>query len=131
MARLTLAPTAALPQITTMPGALISVVETNAYLAKAKRLMTEQERAAIVDLLAADPECGDLIPDGGGIRKVRVGVGNRGKRGGARVIYFFHSRRMPVFLLTVFAKNEPADLSRREILDLAKAVKLIAKAHGG
>jgi hypothetical protein len=93
-------------------------------------MMTEDERSAVVDLVAADPECGDRIPEGGGIRKVRVGLGGRGKRGGARVIYFYHHDRMPVFLLTAFAKNERVDLARTEIHELAKAVKAIAKSYG-
>jgi hypothetical protein len=104
--------------------------QTTAYLRKAERIMTEDERMSVVDLVAADPECGDLIPEGGGIRKVRVGIGGRGKRGGARVVYFYHSRRLPVFLLTMFAKNERADLTRIEVHQLAKAVRAIAKAYG-
>ena len=113
-----------------MPKPPISVVETTAYLRKAERIMTEDERMSVVDLVAADPECGDLIPEGGGIRKVGVGIGGRGKRGGARVVYFYHSRRMPVFLLTTFAKNERVDLTRIEVHQLAKAVKSIAKGYG-
>jgi hypothetical protein len=46
------------------------------------------------------------------------------------VVYFYHSRRMPVFLLTTFAKNERADLTRIEVHQLAKAVKSIAKEYG-
>jgi hypothetical protein len=88
-----------------MAKTLISVVETAAYLRRVERMMTEDERSAVVDLVAADPECGDRI------RKIRVGFGGRGKRGGARVIYFYHHDRMPVFLLTAFAKNERVDLA--------------------
>jgi len=92
--------------------------------------MTEEERWAVVDMVAADPQCGDLIREGGGIRKLRFATGGRGKRGGVRIVYYFHSRRMPVFLLTVFAKNERADLTRDEVHILAKAVKAIARAYG-
>lgn len=113
-----------------MAATLISVVETAAYLAEARRIMSEEERAAVVDLVAADPTCGELIPGGGGIRKVRIGLVGRGKRGGARVIYFHHSARIPVFLLTVFAKNERSDLSRAEVRAFAKAVKAISKTYG-
>ena len=51
-----------------MDSALISVIETKAYLSKAK-ILTEAERNEVVDLVATDPECDDLIPEGGGIRK--------------------------------------------------------------
>jgi len=60
-------------------------------------------------MLARDPECGEIIQGTGGVRKVRVALPGRGKSGGARVIYYFHSERLPVFALTVFAKNEKAD----------------------
>src|ERR1700712_3940263 len=74
-----------------------TVVETPSYLAEAERLFSLQERAAIVDRLAADPTCGVVVPGGGGIRKVRFGFGARGKSGGARIIYLFSGADLPVF----------------------------------
>jgi hypothetical protein len=49
-----------------------TVVETPTYLTIANKLFSEEERADIVALVAADPECGDLIRGTGGFRKVRV-----------------------------------------------------------
>ena len=112
-----------------MPGALITVVETASFLRDAEKLLSENERQDVVNLLAADPQCGDLIPGGGGIRKVRFALAGRGKRGGARIIYFFHNRDMPVFALALFAKNERSDLSRGELNALAKAMKAIVKHY--
>ena len=77
---------------------------------------------AIVDRLATDPTCGVVIPGSGGIRKVRFGFGARGKSGDARIIYLFSGEDLPVFILTVFVKNEKADLSPRERNALAKMV---------
>jgi mRNA-degrading endonuclease RelE of RelBE toxin-antitoxin system len=85
-----------------------TVVETPSYLADAERLFSPDERAAIVDRLAADPGCGVVIPGSGGIRKVRFGFGVRGKSGGARIVYLYSGETLPVFVLTVFAKNEKA-----------------------
>ena len=113
-----------------MAGALITIVETASFLRDAEKLLSENERREVVDLLAADPQCGDVIPAGGGIRKVRFALAGRGKRGGARVIYFFHNRDMPVFVLALFAKNERSDLSRAEIDALAKAMKTLVKQYG-
>jgi hypothetical protein len=56
--------------------------------------------------VAADPECGDVIRGTGGFRKVRVARKGMGKSGGARVVYIWRNERFPVFLITVFPKNE-------------------------
>lgn len=61
-----------------MMPTLLTVVETASYLADAKKLMTDQERAEIVTRIAEDPTCGDLIVGGGGVRKVRHAIGNKG-----------------------------------------------------
>jgi len=102
-----------------------TVVETPRFLADAARLFTDEEREAIVDRVATDPRCGVVVLGGESIRKVRVGFGGRGKRGGARVIYLFGGNDVPVFLLAAFAKNEKDDLTGVELSTMAKAVKAI------
>lgn len=99
-----------------------TVVETPTFLADADRLFTAEERDTLIETIAADPLCGVLVPGTGGLRKVRFGFGGRGKRGGARVIYFFAGPTLPVFLLAAFAKNERADLSGGERAALGKAM---------
>lgn len=77
-------------------------------------------------MLASDPECGEVMQGTGGVRKVRVAVGARGKSGGARVIYYFHgSDALPILILTVFTKNERANLSDAEKNNLAKLTQAI------
>ena len=102
-----------------------TVLETPRFTADADRLFTEQERDAIIDLVASDPQCGVVVPGGASIRKVRMGFGGRGKRGGARVVYLFGGNDVPVFLLAAFAKNERDDLTAAELAAMAKAVKTI------
>ena len=87
--------------------------------------MTDEERTEAINMIAANPECGDIIPGGGGIRKVRFAIGGRGKSGGARIIYYFHNELVPVFLLAVFAKNEQANLTRAETNLLGNAAKML------
>ncbi len=89
----------------------VSVVETPEFLAATKRLMDEQERGLLVDYLARNPLAGDLIPGTGGVRKLRWSLEGRGKRGGARVVYYYHNDAMPMFALTAYAKNERADIT--------------------
>ena len=74
-----------------------TVAETGQFLISVKGLLTDNELADLKVSLALNPLCGDVIPESGGIRKARWGAKGRGKRGGARVIYFFHDRDMPLY----------------------------------
>jgi hypothetical protein len=97
-----------------MLGRPVSVTEFAGYRRRADELLTDAEQDAVIDLVAYDPTRGDLIPGTGGLRKLRIAVGGSGKRGGARVIYYFYSEDFPVLLLALYAKNEKSDLSARE-----------------
>jgi hypothetical protein len=90
--------------------------------------MSGDERMGIVTFLAADPEAG--ISLGGGLRKVRVPRAGGGKSGGYRTIHVFGGTHMPLFLLTVFAKNEKDNLSAKEQADLVETSKRIIAAYG-
>ena len=105
-----------------------SVVETPEFLAATRKLMGDDERGLLVDYLAFNPTAGDLIPGTGGVRKLRWRLEGRGKRGGARVIYFHHDAGMPLFALTVFAKNERSDLSQQDRNDFRQLTALLVKA---
>ena len=102
------------------------VLETNAYLSAAKEAgMSEEERIAVVDLIAADPEAGEIMPGCGGARKLRVAKPGQGKSGGYRVISYFAGDDVPVFLLTVFGKNEKTNLTKAERNVLAGLTKTL------
>lgn len=64
----------------------------------------------------------------GGVRKLRWGRCGRDKSGGVRIIYYFHSEAMPVYLLTLFAKNEQANLSKAERNAVAVLVDTLVQA---
>jgi hypothetical protein len=95
-------------------SSLITVVETSTYLAMAAGMMDEAERAAVVNMIASDPRAGDLMQGTGGLRKVRIPLQGRGKRGGGRLITFFHDTDMPVFLIAAYAKNDLKDLDQKQ-----------------
>jgi hypothetical protein len=107
----------------------ITVVETEEFLAATKKLMDDQERAEVVKYLAYNPTAGDLIPGTGGVRKIRWGLEGRGKRGGARVIYFFHDLEMPLYLLDAYAKNDRTNLTKAECNELRQVTEQIVKAY--
>ncbi len=108
-----------------------TIVEVPSYLKAAEKLLTEREQDAIVEALAANPQAGDVIPGTSGCRKLRFGKQGLGKRGGVRLIYLYGGPNFPVFLLTVYAKNEKGNLSKSEQNALGKAASRIFDLYGG
>jgi hypothetical protein len=101
-----------------------TVVETRQYARQAADLFSTEEQAEIIDFVARNPDAGDEIPGTGGVRKIRFGFHGRGKRGGARVIYYWHNDDVPIFMIAAYAKNQKTDLRPDEL----KAVAAIAEA---
>jgi mRNA-degrading endonuclease RelE of RelBE toxin-antitoxin system len=108
-----------------MPRRPVSVTELAGYTRRAGELLSTAEQEAVVDLVAYDPTRGDLIAGTGGLRKLRIAVGGSGKRGGARVIYYFYSEDFLVLLVALYAKNEKSDLTAREKKSFARLVQEI------
>ncbi len=86
-------------------------------------LLGDDEYGVFQSRLAANPGLGAVIKGGGGIRKVRVATGSRGKSGGARIIYFWVVRRHLILLLFAYPKNVTVDLTPKQISQLARVVK--------
>jgi len=101
----------------------VELIETRVFTKQVGALLSDEEYAEFQSRLAANPQLGALIRGGGGIRKVRVGVGSRGTRSGARVIYYWAVRRDVILLLYAYVKNRAADLTPKQVSQLAKAVK--------
>ncbi len=76
--------------------------------------------------LASNPEAGDVVPGAGGIRKLRWKDARRGKgkRGGLRVIYTCFLSEQEIWLLTLFDKDEAADMTKDEKEQLRRALEL-------
>lgn len=109
---------------------LITIAELPEYIRNADKLLLKSERKSIIDYLAAHPKAGELIQGTGGIRKLRWARRGRGKSGGVRVIYYFHSEVIPLYLLTLFGKGEKANLTtaeRNKLADLVAILKSCAK----
>jgi hypothetical protein len=109
---------------------LVTVVETPEFIRRVEKLLDDDEREALIAFLAANPTAGDLIPGTGGVRKLRWALEGRGKRGGARIIHFFHSTLLPLFVLTAFAKNERTDLSQADRNSLQRLTKTLVNTYG-
>ena len=101
----------------------MELIETSTFTRQITAMLNDEEYGAFQSRLAANPGLGALIKGSGGIRKIRVAVGSRGKRGGARVIYYWAVRKDLILLLYAYPKNVSADLTPRQVAQLAKAVK--------
>ncbi|HEX4029630.1 MAG TPA: type II toxin-antitoxin system RelE/ParE family toxin [Terracidiphilus sp.] len=107
----------------------ITVVETDEFLAVTRKLMDDVERSELVEYLAYNPTVGVVIQGTGGVRKLRWGLEGRGKRGGARVIYFYHDLEMPLYLLTAYAKNKTENLEQSEIKTLKRLSQVLVEMN--
>lgn len=108
--------------------ALQTIVELPEFLRRAKAIMTDDERTALVDFISAHPEAGVSL--GGGLRKVRIPREGGGKSGGYRTVHVFGGTNMPIFLVTVFAKNEKDNLTRAEQAAAVELAKALVATYG-
>ncbi len=93
--------------------------------------LTDDELTAAITEIAFDPMKGVLIKETGGLRKIRVATGGRGKSGGARIICVYFNTGHPIYLVDIFAKNEKDNLSKAERNALATTVEQIKAAIRG
>lgn len=93
-------------------------LETQAFTRRVLQLLPDDEYRHLQNALAARPEAGAVIPGSGGIRKLRWGLAGRGKRGGARVLYYWAKASDQILLLFLFAKNEADDLTAAQFQQL-------------
>jgi len=102
---------------------IVAVVEMPEFQRRARAIMSNAERTEVIDFVARNPMSGVSI--GGGVRKFRFARSGADKSGGFRVIHVFSPEAgTPVILITVFAKNEKANLSKAE----TEAIKTLGKA---
>lgn len=86
-------------------------------------LFSDDEYRLLQEALLRRPGHGDLIKGSGGIRKLRWGDETRGKRGGFRIIYYWHGGRELFLMLYIYSKTEQKDLTAAQITLLARAVR--------
>ena len=99
------------------------IFETSAFTRQITALMNDEDYAEFQSDLADRPDLGARIPGSGGIRKVRVAAKGHGKRGGARVIYYWAVSDSQIFMLLAYAKNKQADLTRDQLKTLKTLVE--------
>lgn len=106
----------------------MKIVRTKRYLKDMTRIgASDRDIAALEHEIAANPDAGVVVQGLGGIRKIRFGLGNRGKSGGGRAMYFLVVSDDLAVMLTAYAKNEKADLSQDDRKALLQLVKELTK----
>ena len=98
-------------------------VELTPFIAFCSKWWSDEDLRRLQNFLLATPDAGDVIPGGSGLRKLRWSAQGRGKRGGARVIYYRHVPGERIYLIYAYAKSAQTDLSREQIKVLAKLMK--------
>lgn len=100
----------------------MELIETAIFTRQVEATWSAEEYREFQLYLIAFPEKGAVIPGGGGLRKVRWGLRGRGKRGGARVIYYWSADTHQIFLLFLYPKNARSDLTAGELRQLRRLI---------
>ncbi|MEW6611479.1 MAG: type II toxin-antitoxin system RelE/ParE family toxin [Pseudomonadota bacterium] len=101
---------------------MIEFIESPLFSRLVDAYLSDEEFAALQWELVTHPEAGDLIPQSGGLRKLRWAAKGRGKRGGYRVIYYWRSRQGQIWLLTIYAKNEAENIPAHVLRTIKEAL---------
>jgi hypothetical protein len=110
------------------PRPLHTVAEAEGFVRDCREAgLSDVDRAAIVTAVASNPRGGDVIPESGGARKVRVAAPGRGKSGGYRLIAAYLGEDAPVYLLALYLKGDKANLTKGEIAELKKLLTLVKR----
>lgn len=102
---------------------LLTVVETLLFQKQWPYYWTEEERGEFAAYIAESPDAGDVVPESGGIRKVRWRRAGSGKSGGVRVIYFTRIAEEEVVLLTLYAKSKTDNITGAKLKEIRHALE--------
>ena len=99
------------------------IIETSIFTRQVRSLLDDDDYRRLQTILVMRPDAGDLIPGGGGLRKIRWGAQGRGKRGGVRVIYYWAVSRDRILMLLMYAKNVQDNLTPEQLKVLRKMIE--------
>lgn len=89
-------------------------IETDFFTEDVQKLLNDDEYGRLQIFLTLNPLNGDVIPETGGLRKIRWVAEGTGKRGGVRVIYYYRASESEIRLLLIYKKGINDDLTAQE-----------------
>jgi len=98
-------------------------IETSIFTKLIKQYLTDEEYLGLQNCLLQYPEAGKIIPETGGLRKLRWAVSGKGKSGGLRVIYYWKKRDDEIWLLTVYSKAEQENIPTHILRKIAEEIR--------
>lgn len=106
----------------------VVIIETPTFTKLITDLLNDEDYRHLQHTLAANPETGDIVPGGGGIRKIRFALPGTGKRGGVRVIYYWQKSKDQIYMLIAYMKSKKSNLTAEQTAVLKRLAKEIE--HG-
>ena len=97
-------------------------IETTIFTRRLLTILSDEEYRLLQEELNSRPDAGKEIKHSGGIRKIRWAAKGHGKRGGARVVYYWIVSRGVIFFLYIYGKNEQSDLTSDQLKQLRRVV---------
>jgi mRNA-degrading endonuclease RelE of RelBE toxin-antitoxin system len=101
----------------------VQFIETSVFTRQVTSLLADDEYSQLQLALSTRPDMGAIIPHGGGLRKVRWSIGDRGKRGGVRIIYYWIVAQDQILMLLMYPKSEQDDLTLKQLKILRDIVE--------
>ena len=105
-----------------MPRSL-TLIETEVFTKRIVKLVDDEIYAKLQAELVSNPTKGNVIQGTGGLRKVRMAARGKGKRGGARLIYYYVLLADTIYMIFAYDKGEADDLTS----DQKKTLKILAQ----
>jgi len=101
----------------------MEIIETSVFTRQVQQFFSDDEYRLLQSALIQHPDIGQVIPHSGGLRKMRWTLREKGKRGGARIIYFWAISKEQLLMLFIYAKNQTDDLSVDQIRQLESIIR--------
>ncbi len=98
-------------------------IETPVFTAELQALLNDDGYRELQLALLLRPDAGAIIPGSGGLRKLRWRRRGSGKRGGLRIIYYWHTADDAIYMLLIYSKTKIKDLTQKQLRILRRLIE--------